>query len=121
MKDTAYYLAKGFDRAMAEYFASGRRRLIAVSPNPDFTLTLTFDNGEIRLYDCKPHIRPNTVFASLSDLSCFNRVYLDEYHCVAWDIDPTVDSQVEWSNKVDLCPDTCYVDSRPINEEPLSS
>lgn len=34
----------------------------------------------------------------------------------AWDIDPDVDSDVVWSNKVDLCPDSCYVDSVPLDE-----
>lgn len=32
----------------------------------------------------------------------FRRVYLDGQHCVAWDIDPSVDSEKVWSNKVDL-------------------
>ena len=31
------------------------------------------------------------------------------------DIDPNVDSDVVWNNKVDLCPDSCYVDSVPIS------
>lgn len=44
----------------------------------------------------------------------FERVYVDAQHSVAWDIDPNVDSDVVWSNKVDLCPDTCYIDSVPI-------
>ena len=46
-----YYLSKGFDRLAAEYFASGRKRIIGVSANDDFTLTIRFDNGEQRLYD----------------------------------------------------------------------
>ena len=33
-----YYLSKGFDRPMAEYFAGGRKKLIAVAPQHDFTL-----------------------------------------------------------------------------------
>ncbi len=43
-----YYLSKGFDEKMAAYYASGRKKILAVEPNPDFTLTLHFDNGEIR-------------------------------------------------------------------------
>lgn len=31
-----------------------------------------------------------------------------------WDVDPAVDSSKVWSNKVDLCPDSCYIDSIPI-------
>lgn len=44
----------------------------------------------------------------------FRQVYLDGQHCVAWDIDPSVDSEKVWSNKVDLCPDSCYIDSVPL-------
>lgn len=48
------------------------------------------------------------------DYNNFCRVYLDESHCVSWDIDPNVDINEVWSNKVDLCPDTCYVESKSI-------
>lgn len=111
-----YYLSKGFDRPMAEYYANGRRRIVSVKANDDFTLTLRFDNGETRIYDVSPLLRPGTVFASFADLNNFRRVYLDEQHCVAWDIDPTIDSNEVWNNKVDLCPDVCYVDSVPVTD-----
>ena len=109
-----YYLAKGLDHKMAAYFASGRKRITAVVANDDFTLTLTFDNGERRLYNAFPLLQPGTVFAPFRELDHFRRVYLDDQHCVSWDIDPTVDSNIVWNNKVDLCPDTCYVDSKPL-------
>lgn len=112
-KGVEYYISKGFDRKMAEYFASGRKQIVAVTPNDDYTLTLRFDNGEMRIFDVAPILQPNTVFAPLRNLNDFRRVYLDEDHAVAWDVDPTVDSTRVWSNKIDLCPDTCYVDSRP--------
>ena len=114
MKDIQYYLSRGLDRTMAEYYASGRKRIVRVRPNRDFTLALTFDNGEERLYDCKPFLEDGTVFAPFRSYENFSRVYLDENHCVSWDIDPNVDSEEIWSNKVDLCPDSCYVDSVPI-------
>lgn len=114
-KDLAYYLSKGFDKPMAEYFASGRKRITAVSPNKDFTLTLNFSNGERRLYDCRPLLKADTVFAPFMEFENFQRVYLDREHCVSWDIDPSIDSDVVWNNKVDLCPDSCYVDSVPIH------
>ena len=43
-----YYLSKGFDRKTAEYYASGRRKIVCVAPDNDFTLIITFDNGEKR-------------------------------------------------------------------------
>lgn len=115
-KDIEYYLSRGFEPKMAAYFSSGRKQITGVVPRPDLTLLLHFDNGETRLYDMRPLLQPGTVFAPLRDWANFRRVYLDESHCVSWDIDPNVDSQTVWNNKVDLCPDTCYVDSVPVKE-----
>lgn len=99
-----YYLTKGLDLRMAEYYASGRKRITDVIPNDNFTLTITFDNGEKRVLDMNPIILPGTVFSPFRDLVAFRRVYLDDAHAICWDIDPTVDSNAVWSNKVDLCP-----------------
>ena len=114
-KSIEYYLSRGYERKMAEYFAAGRRKITGVVPNDNFTLTISFDNGEVRLYDAAPLLQAGTVFAPFRDLANFRRVYLDDSHCIAWDIDPAVDSNVVWNNKVDLCPDGCYVDSVPIS------
>lgn len=90
-----YYLSKGFDRKTAEYFASGKKKITGVVPNNDFTLTISFDNGENKLEN-------------------FRRVYVDDTNCITWDIDPNIDSDKVWSNKVDLCTDGCYIDSVPV-------
>ena len=111
-----YYLSKGFDRAMAEYYASGRKRLSAVTPQRDFTLLLTYDDGEQRVFDMKPFLEKGGVFTPFREYSEFQRVYLDDTCAVSWDIDPNVDSNVFWNNKVDICPDGCYVDSVPLSE-----
>ena len=108
-----YYLSKGFDIKTAEYFSKGRKKITAVSTNEDFTLTLIFDNEEKRIYDMKPYLKKGTVFETFSEYDNFKRVYLDECNCVSWDINPEIDSDTVWSNKVDLCPDTCYIDSIP--------
>lgn len=111
-----YYVAKGFDAKSAEYFANGRKTIVDVTANNNFTLTLRFDNGEQRLLDMRPLLQKGTVFEPLTDLCLFQRVYLDNTHCVSWDIDPTIDSTTVWNNKIDLCPDTCYIDSQPMGE-----
>lgn len=116
-KGVDYYLSKGFDHKTAEYFANGRRKIIGVEPKADFTLILSFDNGEKRLYDARPLLQENTVFAPLRKWETFRRVYLDDAHGVAWDIDPSTDSEKVWNNKVDLCPDACYVDSVPYSND----
>ena len=88
-KTVEQYLAKGLDQKTAEYYAAGRRRIVAVEPNDDF-------------------------FEPFMKLENFKRVYLDEYHSVCWDIDPTIDSKDVWENLVDLCPDSCYMESVPV-------
>lgn len=113
-RSVEWYLSKGFERPVAEYYAAGKRRITAIESNSDYSLNLHFDNGEFRVLDCKPFIKPNTVFAPLMDYERFRRVYLDEDCSVCWDIDPDVDSKVHWNNKVDICPDRCYLDSTPV-------
>jgi len=115
-KDIQFYLSKGFDEKAAAYFVNGRKRVMAVFPNPDFTLTLDFDNGDRRLLDCTAFLEKGTVFEPFMDYANFSRVYLDDTHCVAWDIDPEVDSAVVWNNKVDLGSDSCYMNSIPIHQ-----
>lgn len=106
-----FYLSKGFDLKTAQYYAAGRRRIVSVQPCAPATLLLSFDNGERRLLDMSSYIRPGSVFAFLRDPAAFARVYLDDMHSVCWDIDPTVNSEAVWENRVDLCPDTCYLES----------
>lgn len=109
MANIEYYLSKGFDRKTSEYFAGGRKRIIGVIANNDFSLTISFDNGEKRLYDMRPLLKKGTVFEPLTKIEVFRRVYVDDTHCIAWDINSNIDS-----NKVDLCPDSCYIDSVPM-------
>lgn len=109
-----YYVSKGFDQRTAEYFAGGRRHIISVTPNADYTLTIQFDNGERRLYDMRPIIQPNTAFEPLLDRNTFLRAFVDDASTIVWDIDPTIDSRIVWNNRIDLDPDTCYIDSTPL-------
>lgn len=46
IKDVKYYLSKGLDERMAHYYASGRKKIIAVEAHEDYSLTIAFDNGE---------------------------------------------------------------------------
>ena len=114
-KDVNYYLKLGCDKKIAKYFAKGTRTIVSVVANDDYTLTLTFDNGEVRIYDAKHLFTNNSVFNKIRNRSDFKRVYLDDSHCVSWDIDPNVDSNIVWNNKLDLCPDSCYIDSIPLD------
>ena len=113
-KTVDWYLSKGFSQQMAEYFASGRRTVISVKPNKDFSLLLIFDNNEKKVFDMKKLIQPNTVFAFLADWDNFSRVYLDSDSIVSWDKNPEIDSKKVWSNKIDLSTDSLYVEGKTI-------
>lgn len=73
-KTVEYYISKGFDKKMAEYFSSGRKKVVSVKANADFSLTLEFDNGEKRLYDVRPLIQKGTVFEKSLALM-YSKVY----------------------------------------------
>jgi hypothetical protein len=72
-------------------------RVKHVRPEQNFTLLITFDNGEVKIFDVKPYLGIG-LFAELKDLSLFNSVK------------PCLGS-IQWANGVDLCPDTLYLES----------
>jgi len=74
-------------------------RVNAVKPNPDYTITLVFTNGEVKRFDVKPYLNIG-VFRALKNQSSFNSVK------------PFLGS-VQWENGQDFCPDTLYMDSVP--------
>ena len=76
-------------------------RVSSVTPNPDYTLTLTFTNGEIRTFDVKPYL-DRGIFKELRDKSLFNSVQ------------PFLGS-VQWKNGQDFCPDTLYEESALVH------
>ena len=72
-------------------------RVLKVSPNPDYTISLTFENGEKKIFDVKPYLEKG-IFRSLKDLKIFNSVK------------PFLGS-VQWQDGQDFCPDTLYLES----------
>lgn len=75
-------------------------RVVAVSPRPDYSLELTFTNGEVRIFNVTPYLNIG-IFRELRDLRYFNSVR------------PVLGS-IQWRNGQDLCPDTLYLDSVPV-------
>lgn len=117
MKTVSNYLAAGYDQKAAEYFAAGKKALLKAKPLPGYRLLLTYDGNEKRVYDVRPLIQPGTVFEFLADETAFARVFVDETRSICWDRDPNLDSEIFWQNRIDLCPDTCYMDSEPAADE----
>ena len=75
-------------------------RVQFVQANKDYTLTLTFTNGEIRLFDTKPYLKSG-VFKELQDVHLFHT------------IKPFLGSVI-WKNGQDFCPDTLYLESYTV-------
>ena len=101
------------------YFSNGRKRIKTVKANDDYSLLILFDNGEWRRLDLTADIQRGGVFADIRPMERFRSVYIDEFGSVAWDRDPTLDSKTVWRNKIDICPDRCYMDSIFV-AEPVS-
>jgi hypothetical protein len=74
-------------------------RVKMVKPNPDYTITLVFTNGEVKRFDVKPYLNIG-IFRELKNMSVFNLVK------------PFLGS-VQWEHGQDFCPDTLYMDSVP--------
>jgi len=74
-------------------------RVKMVKPNPDYTITLVFTNGEVKRFDVKHYLNIRK-FRELKSMSIFNSVK------------PFLGS-VQWEHGQDFCPDTLYMDSIP--------
>ena len=69
-------------------------RIVKVTANEDFSLTLEFANGEKRVFDMRPYLDFG-VFSELKDLAYFKQVQ------------PFMGT-VAWPSGQDVCPDTLY-------------
>jgi hypothetical protein len=78
-------------------------RIKTVKPETDFRLRLTFSNGEVRRYDVRPLLDQGGVFAELKNASAFRSVH--PWH-----------GTVQWAGGQDICPDTLYEDSIPLEK-----
>ena len=77
-------------------------RVLEVSPNDNYTITLVFSNGEHRIFDVAPYLDKG-FFSELKKLEIFRSVK------------PFLGS-IQWTNGQDFCPDTLYLDSVPEAE-----
>ncbi|WP_297424669.1 DUF2442 domain-containing protein [Clostridium sp.] len=87
-------------------------RIISVTPNEDYTLLIKFDNGEIRIYEMKDSLFG--VFEILKDIKKFKEVFIDEHGNIAWDRDNNIDSNIHWNNRIDICKEAIYLESKLI-------
>jgi len=75
-------------------------RVKKVLPEKDFQLSLTFSNGEKRVYNAKPLLQQGGVFAELKSETAFRSAHVRH-------------GTVQWAGGQDLCPDSLYELSVP--------
>lgn len=61
--------------------------ITSVKPNPDYTLSIEFENGEKRRYDVKPLFSKWPVFQQLTDNDLFQSVKNDGGYGIVWNED----------------------------------
>ena len=49
-------------------------RVKKVSPNPDYTISLTFENGENKIFDVKPYLEKG-IFQDLKTIQYFLNIF----------------------------------------------
>ncbi len=73
-------------------------RVKSVKPMENYKLEITFDSGEVGVYDCSC-LLDFGVFRELRDESYFKKVKVAH-------------GTVVWPNEQDICPDTIYLESK---------
>lgn len=75
-------------------------RVKKVKTGSDFSLHLTFENGEEKVFDCRPYLETG-IFRELKDVNYFSRASVQF-------------GTVVWPHEQDFCPDTLYLESKKI-------
>lgn len=94
-----------------------RPKLFQVLPTDDFCIYLYYDNGEIRLYDCKWILNETGVFTKIHNIESFKELCTIMNGTLAFDVSAIRDPY----NCIDICPDTIYEDSIKCNKDVLSA
>jgi hypothetical protein len=76
--------------------------IIAVEPLPEYSLLLTFEDGQKRIFNVTPYLE-KSAFKALKDISVFQSVR------VKFD-------SIEWTNGADLDPEMLYAESVPADQ-----
>lgn len=97
---------------VVEYFANGKKRLVQINPLDNYSLLLEYEDEVKLIYDLKDKL--TGIFTVLLDRDKFGQVFIDEDGNIAWDIDDGVDSNIEWSNRIDISADNAYIYGKKI-------
>lgn len=77
------------------------QEVVAVTPLPDFKLSITFENGDRRLFDMVPYLDKG-VFQLLQDESLFQQAHVDL-------------GTVCWPGNIDIAPETLHAKGVPLD------
>lgn len=75
-------------------------RIRQVTSSDNHTLTITFANDEVRVFDMSPYL-DYPVFEPLRNAAFFMLAYADH-------------GTVAWPQEIDFDPDTLYLESQPV-------
>jgi hypothetical protein len=75
-------------------------RPVKAIPHPDHSLTLTFDNGEVKRFDLAPYLG-YPAFEPLRNIGFFQLARCQ-------------DGNLEWPGNLDFDPDRLYLESQPV-------
>jgi hypothetical protein len=73
---------------------------MSVKPNADYTLDVTFTNGEKRVFNATPYLE-FPAFEALKAASLFMQARV-EHHSVVW------------NEEIDMAPESLYLESAPL-------
>ena len=77
-------------------------KAVSVKASETFTLVLTFDNGEKKVFDVHPYLEKG-IFQELKSVPYFKQVI-------------PFFGGIQWSNGQDFSPDTLYLESKTLAE-----
>ena len=97
--DVVYFVSSQ-DDFYEDSAAQDFHRAKEVKALDDYLLRILFDNGEIRIYDCKPLLQ-DRLFVKLKDTEFFQTVQIDDMGVVGW------------NDAMDINPYSLYDDSVP--------
>ncbi|MGL6174830.1 MAG: DUF2442 domain-containing protein [Cellulosilyticaceae bacterium] len=90
-------------------------RVVKVKTNDDYTMDLTFADGKCKRFDCN-ELKTKGQFKIIQDLNKFHNAIIDDLGSIGWNIDESINSDVVWSNRIDVCKDVLYSDGEDIIE-----
>ena len=86
--------------------------IINIETLPDYTILVTYSNEEVINYSLGTLLMNK--LSMLKDEKIFKSVFIDEFGNVAWNIDDTIDSNINWDNRIDISKENIYIEGTKV-------